>query len=1512
MLVDSGTSIDLSVTGDTAVWTGALGGSSPPGNWTTAIQGSPKNWVLSSNPVLPAGATDYTFSAIKNIGDSVSFGDTYDGATAVGTGNVNIAENVNPAAMAFNNTAVNYTISSTGAFNIFGPGPLTKSGTGSLTLNTANTYSGGTTISGGTLNLGLSDASTTATASAIGTGQLSLGLNTTINNTSGGAVTLRTNNPQTWTGDFTFTGTDNLNMGTGAVTVIANATQATPQGGTAVTVAAKTLTVGGAITMPGTSNGLIKAGPGTLVLTGGGSIGTALAGANFASTSGQTRVVNGVLKIAGATPSTNLTLNGTRPSLAIGFFTGNQGSVIMTSGTLTLAEEMWLASNTGTYGSFTLQGGTVNEAGILAIARTFNDNGATPCGVGVMNISTGGTFNLTGGGDIAEGSYGSGGAASGALGLMNITAGGTLTTAGNNGILAGGGSYPGFFNVSGNGTTQGQVTVSSTSTGDGFTVGAGGTGAAGGSTTNLGAIGGTTTANGRITTPFVTGGNAANTSFNFHGGTLQANVTNNTNFMRTTNDANFRAYIWSEGAVVDTQAFNDTITQNLRAPVGSGVVAGANGVVTGLAIGGTNTGYADTPYVRVTNAAGDTTGTGATAVATIDYTTGAITNIVLTNPGVNYTLPPVFTLVGGGGTGAATITGTASLATNVGGGLTKIGTGRLALSGNNTYSGGTTLTAGTLAINSPTALGAATGALTINALGVSLDNTAAAPVTMTNANAQDWKFDFNWTGTRGLTMIGPVTLDGTAGSRTVTAGGTGVLTEAGVIGSGTATGFTKAGTGTIALSNTNTYGGATLISGGTLQLSGAGSIEASSGITVNGANARLLQTSTVPIVAHPVALTLGKVDGTTTIDTVNAASAAGAIVTHGNGTVTPITINNLTFAGAGTVSFLTSPTTAGTAKINVGALTTQGAAGAVIVKAANTNGYWSHGDTFQLLTYNTFSSSNGHTASASDFTATPANFVALGGRQTPVLHDDLAGHISVSITGDRVIWTGLGDNSGGNGNWITSPPAQTAKNWKLSDTAGNPATDYQLTSGVGDAVTFDDSAGAGHTTINISAANVSPASIIFNNTSSGQPYVIQTGTGVNAFGIAGISSVAMFNNGSLTLATPNTYTGGTFMNAGGTLVLNNATAIGTGALTMAIGGTLDNTSAGAITLTTNNLQTWNGDVNFTGTQSLNMGTGAVTIGGAGATRTINVVQNNLIVGPITDSLGLVKAGSGTLTINSNGVASTVAGDLDVTGLLQIALPASAAAANLTATGALSGSGTIENSSASVAANVIETNNVDKVFSGILQDGAGSAGGGRLGLIKNGSGKLTLSGPNTLSNGVTVSGGQLLLTGSIQPSAPAGNFGQVNVGVNADGSASGLNGIATLQNATLNAPKNVAPSVQVGGATGTAAAMNLDAGSTLTSGSELWLGTGDGGYGVLNTAGTITVNSWLALGRGGGQGLLNVTGGTVNVQNANNLTIGSFGGVGGNGVVHGQVNVSGGTLSTTAPCPRLLVNNQTAF
>ena len=126
-------------------------------------------------------------------------------------------------------------------------GGLTKSGaTYALTLAGPNTYAGGTTLSTGPLNLN--------SAGALGTGPFTIA-GGSIDNTSGAPLTMANNNAQFWTGDFSFAGSTNLNLGAGTVALGANRT---------VTIAGNTLTVG-AVTG---AFSLVKAGPGTLAVAG--------------------------------------------------------------------------------------------------------------------------------------------------------------------------------------------------------------------------------------------------------------------------------------------------------------------------------------------------------------------------------------------------------------------------------------------------------------------------------------------------------------------------------------------------------------------------------------------------------------------------------------------------------------------------------------------------------------------------------------------------------------------------------------------------------------------------------------------------------------------------------------------------------------------------------------------------------------------------------------------------------------------------------------------------------------------------------------------------------------------------------------------------------------------------------------------------------------------------------------------------------------------------------------------
>jgi autotransporter-associated beta strand protein len=181
--------------------------------------------------------------------------------------------------------------------------------------------------------------------------------------------------------------------------------------------------------------------------------------------------------------------------------------------------------------------------------------------------------------------------------------------------------------------------------------------------------------------------------------------------------------------------------------------------------------------------------------------------LVSTSATYNINGPVVFDTQAFGVTNLAVLSG--------GGSITKIGSGTLALTANNTLgsltnsegtlllkgsnsiSGGVTLNAGTLQLNHNDALG--TGAFTIN--GGVIDSQTG--MTNSNNNALNWNKDFTYTGTRAVVLgSGLVTLGSnltlTASANTLTVDGT----ITGYVGGTSLNAFdiTKAGNGTLTLS----------------------------------------------------------------------------------------------------------------------------------------------------------------------------------------------------------------------------------------------------------------------------------------------------------------------------------------------------------------------------------------------------------------------------------------------------------------------------------------------------------------------------------------------------------------------------------------------------------------------------------------------------------------------------------------------------------------------------------------
>ena len=169
----------------------------------------------------------------------------------------------------------------------------------------------------------------------------------------------------------------------------------------------------------------------------------------------------------------------------------------------------------------------------------------------------------------------------------------------------------------------------------------------------------------------------------------------------------------------------------------------------------------------------------------------------------------------------------ATALTSSGGSLSKLGAGTLILSAANTYTAGTTVSAGTLQLSGSGTLGSTSGSLTVNGGIVDLNGT-------------------NQT-VGALNGSGGTILNNLAGTATLTVGqGNTSGSYAGVIGSGTGTlSLTKTGSGTETLAGISTFTGSTTINGGTLILAAGspGALNSTSSITVNSGGTLLLGAS---------------------------------------------------------------------------------------------------------------------------------------------------------------------------------------------------------------------------------------------------------------------------------------------------------------------------------------------------------------------------------------------------------------------------------------------------------------------------------------------------------------------------------------------------------------------------------------------------------------------------------------------------------------------------------------------
>lgn len=701
-------------------------------------------------------------------------------------------------------------------------------------------------------------------------------------------------------------------------------------------------------------------------------------------------------------------------------------------------------------------------------------------------------------------------------------------------------------------------------------------------------------------------------------------------------------------------------------------------------------------------------------------------------------------------------------------------------------------------------------------------------------------------------------------------------------------GLTKQGVGQLTLSSANTYTGATVVSGGTLALSNSAEINTSSSVTVQGSGAKLLQNNSGTITT-PVTVTQGSLDANGTVDTVTVADSVTNAISAGGGTTGSLNVDSLTFEGAATLNLGANGLFVDRA-LQVTQLVTS-AAGNVVINATNSVGAWINGD-YPLVSYGSYALSD-----TSQFTL--GSVPGLSANQTAELINT-GFEIVLRVTGESLVWTGSV-----NSDWDTS-----TLNWEFESDdilfASNEAVlfndtatsfNVNLAANIeSSAITFDNSgsndyvlSGAfGITTGSILKNGNAKVTLATNNTYTGSTIIadgiLEIGNGVTDGSIAASSSITnsgslLFNlvgsshvyanpisgpgaitklgAGSLTLSGANSFTGDLVLDAG-LLNINSASALGAGpGLFMINGGTIDNTSGSAIIASTAKAQIWNADVSFTGSSDLALGTGLVTLGGDGTTRTVGVAAGTLGVGAISGfGYDLVKSGAGTLQLNPAG-ASAISGTLNIgEGIFNIG------SQDFTATG-LSGAGTLGNGSATTRWFFLN-NETDFTFTGTVQDG----GAGKLGFNKGGAGKMTLSLANH-NDTTTVRQGTLRLEG--------GN--SVNLGAASSVGATAYTD-AVLELAGVNMTNTVGANVWnssflIGSAPGSAGSVKLSSGSFTTS-RQLAIGgnvnNADQAYGAFTqTGGTVSVGGFLAMGLGGGAGgdrsLMNLSGGSFTMTGA---------------------------------------------
>jgi len=405
----------------------------------------------------------------------------------------------------------------------------------------------------------------------------------------------------------------------------------------------------------------------------------------------------------------------------------------------------------------------------------------------------------------------------------------------------------------------------------------------------------------------------------------------------------------------------------------------------------------------------------------------------------------------------------------------------------------------------------------------------------------------------------------------------------------------------------------------------------------------------------------------------------------------------------------------------------------------------------------------------------------------------------------------------------------------LSQPAG--VTAVNIAPGAGGTLTLSEGI-----TLNAGAGNVTISAPLSVSSAQNWKVVQAVGTSLLVSGdLTGSSRVTKTNTGVLILSGDNSGFSGGFTLSGGTLNLNSVTALGSGDLIIT-GGAFDNTSGGPLTLTTNNLQAWNGDFSYGGTGSLTFGTGAITLG---ANRTVTTNGAGLLTqqGDIGGAFSLAKEGTGTLVLAGN--ASAYSGGTTLNAGTLVGVVTGASGTPLGAGDVTIGSGTtlaLRGNGTGSSGTIAVGNNLVVGGSAILDLDRVTANTGNtfaLGTLSIGASTLTVNAVN--SYGVSFAGGTLTGNATItHATAPVTISGAVGGAFSLTKSGAGilaLNGNSTFSGGVIQTTGGINLGHVNGLGTGT---YNVTGASTLTPTVDL----SAGGTGPVTNA--ITLDAGLTL------------------------------------------------------------------